>query len=424
MFIAYSKEIKTNRYTFTSQTNACTSCGARENLVLEEEVTVWKLFWLLPLFRLNTYALRCPVCGSYKVIPSKKGKDLKKLSLYQQNQPSAKTEPFSPEFDDENLHGAVGNLGEKLYQLRRSLYMSQEQFGEKIGVSRQTICKWELDKAQPDARHIENIIKAYALPLDYFEEKEQTANAQTENIPPVAIEAAPAAPAYRETIPYPYVHKKGSPVLLKLAITFGVGLMLFNLVTIFIHDFCRIQFPIFYFYIGAFIVGNAMLIPVGICAMAKRRIAASLLDFLFYVVLAVFTLCAAIPAYEKPQSKEKVYFHETFITDMDTPLGYQEFLSLTENRVLFQSYLYSYTPRASIEFKLQESDYDSPEDTSIAFVAVDREQNEYVLERGYLLDPVTLSYKFTVDFNEYPYYRLYISNAGVSRFRVSWEAEI
>ena len=34
-------------------------------------------------------------------------------------------------------------LGEKIYQLRKMSGMTQEQFAEKLNVSRQTISKWE-----------------------------------------------------------------------------------------------------------------------------------------------------------------------------------------------------------------------------------------------------------------------------------------
>ena len=42
------------------------------------------------------------------------------------------------------------NFSQKLMELRRSKGMSQEQLGEKLGVTRQTISKWELGQTTPE----------------------------------------------------------------------------------------------------------------------------------------------------------------------------------------------------------------------------------------------------------------------------------
>lgn len=38
-------------------------------------------------------------------------------------------------------------LGEKIYVLRMKNGLSQEAFGEKLGVSRQSVSKWETDQS-------------------------------------------------------------------------------------------------------------------------------------------------------------------------------------------------------------------------------------------------------------------------------------
>ena len=43
-------------------------------------------------------------------------------------------------------------LGKQIYELRRKLNLSQEQLAEKVGVSRQTISKWELGETAPDIK--------------------------------------------------------------------------------------------------------------------------------------------------------------------------------------------------------------------------------------------------------------------------------
>ena len=43
------------------------------------------------------------------------------------------------------------NFGDKLSQLRKKNGLSQEELGEKLNVTRQTISKWELGQTKPDA---------------------------------------------------------------------------------------------------------------------------------------------------------------------------------------------------------------------------------------------------------------------------------
>ena len=42
------------------------------------------------------------------------------------------------------------NLGEKIVSLRKKNNLSQEELAEKVGVTRQTISKWETDESIPD----------------------------------------------------------------------------------------------------------------------------------------------------------------------------------------------------------------------------------------------------------------------------------
>ena len=44
-------------------------------------------------------------------------------------------------------------LGKQIYELRKKANLSQEQLAEKVGVSRQTISKWELGETAPDTFH-------------------------------------------------------------------------------------------------------------------------------------------------------------------------------------------------------------------------------------------------------------------------------
>ena len=58
------------------------------------------------------------------------------------------------------------NLGNNLFQARKKAGLSQEMVAEKLGVSRQTISKWETDETIPDIYQSKKLAKLYNLTLD------------------------------------------------------------------------------------------------------------------------------------------------------------------------------------------------------------------------------------------------------------------
>lgn len=58
------------------------------------------------------------------------------------------------------------NLGNNLFQARKKAGLSQEAVAEKLGVSRQTISKWETDETVPDIYQAKRLAKLYHLSLD------------------------------------------------------------------------------------------------------------------------------------------------------------------------------------------------------------------------------------------------------------------
>lgn len=54
----------------------------------------------------------------------------------------------------------------KLYQLRKSHGLSQEELAEKLSVSRQTISKWELGESTPDMEKLVLLSKYFEISLD------------------------------------------------------------------------------------------------------------------------------------------------------------------------------------------------------------------------------------------------------------------
>ena len=57
-------------------------------------------------------------------------------------------------------------LGNKLFELRKRTNLSQEEFADKIGVSRQAVSKWERGEALPDTDNLITIAKLHGVSLD------------------------------------------------------------------------------------------------------------------------------------------------------------------------------------------------------------------------------------------------------------------
>lgn len=58
------------------------------------------------------------------------------------------------------------NLGNSLFHARKRSGLSQEEVAEKLGVSRQTVSKWETDETIPDIRQAKKMSALYHMSLD------------------------------------------------------------------------------------------------------------------------------------------------------------------------------------------------------------------------------------------------------------------
>lgn len=72
-------------------------------------------------------------------------------------------------------------LGEKIYRLRTEQGLSQETFGEKLGVSRQSVSKWETDQSVPELDKIVAISDFFGVSTDQL--LKDTENVQTTSSP-------------------------------------------------------------------------------------------------------------------------------------------------------------------------------------------------------------------------------------------------
>lgn len=57
-------------------------------------------------------------------------------------------------------------LGERLLEYRTNLKMSQDTLAEKVGVTRQTISKWETDQSMPEFNKIEPLCEIFGITTD------------------------------------------------------------------------------------------------------------------------------------------------------------------------------------------------------------------------------------------------------------------
>lgn len=71
------------------------------------------------------------------------------------------------------------SLSKKIYELRKSSNLSQEQLAEKVNVSRQSISKWESGETVPEIERVVELSKVFNVSTDYLllsSEVEELAN--------------------------------------------------------------------------------------------------------------------------------------------------------------------------------------------------------------------------------------------------------
>lgn len=60
------------------------------------------------------------------------------------------------------------NFGEKLQRLRKQKGLSQEKLAEPLGVSRQTVSKWELGESLPETENLKQLHRIFGVSIDYL----------------------------------------------------------------------------------------------------------------------------------------------------------------------------------------------------------------------------------------------------------------
>ena len=70
------------------------------------------------------------------------------------------------------------SFGETITNLRKNKGITQEQMAERLGVTRQTVSKWELDQSTPDLNYISQLSDIFEVTTDYLIKGETTASSE------------------------------------------------------------------------------------------------------------------------------------------------------------------------------------------------------------------------------------------------------
>lgn len=144
------------------------------------------------------------------------------------------------------------DLGDKLIRFRTECDLSQDKFGKKVGVSRQTVSNWESKRGSITLASLKKVCKAFDIGLDYFVPEavaiaEDVAEASEEK--EVAASCVVEEKVEKETLPETPIqenvtkHKKMSVRAIKLTIALSVcGLVLLFLLFVILSYACAPKF--------------------------------------------------------------------------------------------------------------------------------------------------------------------------------------
>lgn len=87
--------------------------------------------------------------------------------------------------------GTIMILADKIIELRKKSGMTQDELAEKLGVSRQSVSKWEGAQSTPDLARILKLAEIFSVSTDVLlkDELELEQNISTENIETVSVKA-------------------------------------------------------------------------------------------------------------------------------------------------------------------------------------------------------------------------------------------
>lgn len=93
---------------------------------------------------------------------------------------------------------AMVEFGERIYNLRKKSGMSQEEFADKLGVSRQAVSKWETGQSVPDSEKAAAIGAYFGVSLDWLINGVETEDEEQSAPLPEVSQAPEAKPAKKK----------------------------------------------------------------------------------------------------------------------------------------------------------------------------------------------------------------------------------
>ena len=121
-------------------------------------------------------------------------------------------------------------FGERLYQLRKQKYISQEELADIMNVSRQSISKWELDQTYPDIDNLIRLAEYFDVSVDFLvtgEEKTTDYQAEEELPKQDTVKQDDTTASRRNAIEswhYEYKSKKTYKGVPLVHVNIGIGL--------------------------------------------------------------------------------------------------------------------------------------------------------------------------------------------------------
>jgi transcriptional regulator with XRE-family HTH domain len=319
----------------------------------------------------------------------------------------------------------VGTIGEKIFRLRRSNGLSQGEFGRKMGVSRQTISKWELGKAQPERENIEKMTEIYSLPADYFELEKD------ENIPATEISATeiPATEGAAAEILAGQGAERGKkwnePIQitkekLLLAGTFALlgGLLVASGVLTSVYCSGFFVIPLFFLNFLFLAVAAAFALPTGIYALvrkSKKLAVANGAGWCLLLLLSVATYFLApretvYPVYAEGERIE-VRLEESELYYLQ---GENTLIFTAENFPENTEVIYLRVASCAGEF--------APQSVSMEIYGVDRRGEKYAAD-SVLWERMEDAYSLAVDFGQDISYEVVVRTAAKIGLNCSWSEE-
>ena len=71
-------------------------------------------------------------------------------------------------------------IADRIIKLRKDAGLSQEAFAEKLGVSRQSVSKWESGNVMPDLNNLVAMCELFGVSSDYILYGKETASNETD----------------------------------------------------------------------------------------------------------------------------------------------------------------------------------------------------------------------------------------------------